>query len=155
MQKGGRPSSNGVWPRGFAATPSVLQDRRPQSSRPARIKMDGGIRRTQTSSRPSGTAAVIWSRRERLEKLEREQFYSDQARVPCRRRDTRKLPVSVSSEAGGMGGPEPPQTPEDAVQNWLIYACNVSCLFRCRCLCRGSLVWSECAGRLPGKHQQS
>lgn len=49
---------------------------------------------------------------------------------------------------------------EDTVQNCLIYACNVSCLFWCRViLCGsddgGSRVWSEFAGRLPEKHQQS
>lgn len=76
---------------------------------------------------------------------------ADQAQVLCRQRDTEKLSVSVSPEASGPPPPPPnlllTVMSEDAALNCLIYACNVSCLFRCR--------WSEFAGRLPGKHQQS
>lgn len=61
--------------------------------------------------------------------------------ILCRQRDTEKLFLNVSSEASRIVGPEPPPhthtllltvMSEDTVQNCLIYACNVSCLFRCR-----------------------
>lgn len=49
---------------------------------------------------------------------------------------------------------------EDTLQNCLIYACNVSCLFRCRSVSTepptvAAESGGEFAGRLPGKHQHS